>query len=454
MHLFARRFSHLFLVASVGLTCSLTRAQNLQDESNNSQAPVPVSTAGTTTGTQLASKSDYNIMSQNYLLGDWGGGRARLEERGITFKFVYVSDFLGDFKAPAGKENRLSPWQRVRGTMDMDLGRLIGARGLTFHITGLWQNGVNMGQVIGSFANPSSLVSASTIRLDSFWFEQALFHDRVFLRGGQFAGQDFYGVQDLGGHYLLEPLGYAYGNLFSNVFLSYDPASGPAGEVRVNLTKSLYVKSAVFSGNRNPYVQDGSGFNFVKADSGSWASEIGYKTNQNRDRGAKSYAGSWKFGSIYNAGRFQTFATSPTLAKATTGNYLVYFQANQPVYRLEPGSNRGLDLTFGFDYSPSHVSTIFSQYTGGVIFNGPFTKRPGDSLNAGIVYSRVSNEFNSVNKALGGNALNDEEAFEFNYSLQVNKWLVFQPVIQYWWNLGGNNRQAAGIAGFRISASL
>ena len=454
MHLFDRHFTRLVLLASLGVGCTLMQAQSSQDENTQSQAPAKADTATTSVGAKTSARSDFNVMGQNYLFGDWGGGRARLEERGITFNFGYVSDFLGDFKAPAGKENRMSPWQRVRGTMDMDLGRLIGAKGLTFHITGLWQNGVNMGQTIGSIANPSSLVSASTIRLDSFWFEQALAHNRVFLRAGQFAGQDFYGVQDLGGHYLLEPLGYAYGNLFSNVYLSFDPASGPAGEVRVNVTKGLYVKSAVFSGNRNPYSQDGTGFNFLKQDSGTWAAEIGYKTDQNRPRGAKSYAGSWKFGSIYNAGQFRSFTTSSATPDVISGNYLLYFQANQPVYRMEPGSKRGLDLTFGFDYSPAHVSTIFSQYTGGVIFNGPFAKRPTDSVIAFIVYSRVSNEFNLVNQSLNQSTLRDEKAFEFNNSIQVNKWLQFQPVIQYWWNVGGNNQQTAGIAGFRISASL
>ena len=38
---------------------------------------------------------------------------------------------------------------------------------LRFHITALWQTGGNLGAYIGSTANPSSLVSADTTRLDS-----------------------------------------------------------------------------------------------------------------------------------------------------------------------------------------------------------------------------------------------------------------------------------------------
>ena len=42
----------------------------------------------------------------------------------------------------------------------MGLGKLVGANGLTFHATGVWQFGVNLGAKIGTIANPSGLVSA------------------------------------------------------------------------------------------------------------------------------------------------------------------------------------------------------------------------------------------------------------------------------------------------------
>jgi hypothetical protein len=76
----------------------------------------------------------------------------------------------------------------------------------------LWQAGGNMGAYIGSSANPSSLVSANTTRLDSWWFEQALLNNKLYVRAGQVAGLDFYGVQADGASYILEPLGYAIGS--------------------------------------------------------------------------------------------------------------------------------------------------------------------------------------------------------------------------------------------------
>jgi hypothetical protein len=42
----------------------------------------------------------------------------------------------------------------VRGTLDVDFGKLELVRGLKFHITGLWQGGSNIGAYINSIAKP------------------------------------------------------------------------------------------------------------------------------------------------------------------------------------------------------------------------------------------------------------------------------------------------------------
>ena len=107
--------------------------------------------------------------NQQYLLGDWGGERTKLAEQyGVTFDFFYVADFLGTPQAAI--KTGAAGWNRVRGTMDIDFGKLAGWNGLTFHVTGLWQGGPNLGaNYLGSISNPSGLVSARTEILDSYW---------------------------------------------------------------------------------------------------------------------------------------------------------------------------------------------------------------------------------------------------------------------------------------------
>src|SRR5580658_10242216 len=152
--------------------------------------PAHAQTTGDPTSTSWANSP--------YMLGDWGGERSALDRSGIVFNFISVNDLLVDTRSDVAN------WSRVRGTLDIDFGKAELVQGLTFHITALWQAGGNMGTYIGSIANPSSLVSADTARLDSWWFQQALAHNKVFIRAGQFAGLDFYGNQLDGGSYIME----------------------------------------------------------------------------------------------------------------------------------------------------------------------------------------------------------------------------------------------------------
>jgi carbohydrate-selective porin OprB len=76
------------------------------------------------------------------------------------------------------------------------------------------------------------MASSHTFRLDSWWVEKRFFDERLTIRLGQFAGQDFYGAQHYAASFIFEPMGYALGNLFTD-FESFDPPSTPAAEVRV-----------------------------------------------------------------------------------------------------------------------------------------------------------------------------------------------------------------------------
>lgn len=393
----------------------------------------------------------YNIATEKYLLGDWGGARTRLEEqKGVKFDFFYVGDLLAN---PKGGNETATAWNRVRGTMDIDFNKLIGAKGLSFHVTGLWQGGVNLGgSYLGSISNPSGLVSAHTTRLDSFWLQQSLFGDKITIRAGQFAGMDFYGVQNYGGNYLMEPLDYAFGNLFTN-YESFDPASGPAAEIKIAPIKQFYFKFAGMSGNHDPYGQDTNGFGFTAKNNAVLLDEVGFLVDQPGGKNPKDkyYPGLYKVGSTFNGGPF----FDPIQGRNVDNNYLVYFMANQAVYRPIAGSNKGIDVHFGADFAPSNVNSIDRQYTGGLVYNGLIPKRGKDAFAFGFVYSNVSSNFSNASQLLGGPVLGSEKAFEINYLTQITPWLYWQPTVQIYSNLGANSQNGTGVvAGFRTKVTF
>ncbi len=344
------------------------------------------------------------LSSRRYLFGDWGGERSALAEKGITFDFFYITDMQAN--PSGGLQQTYAGWERTRGTVDINFDKMIQWQGLSFHATGLWQSGRNLGGKIGTLANPSDLVSQHSTRLDSFWVQQLFLHNKLRIRAGQLAGLDFYGNQEYGGTWLIEPLGYAFGNLFSSIYESFNPA----GTIR-NSPNFLF--------------------------------EAGYLMG-------KTYPGEYKLGGVYNGGKFPSPA-----GLESSANYLIYGMASQALFRPDAGSNRGLDATIGFDYSPGDVSRENVQITGGARINAPFARRPKDRIGTGFVYSKISDPFRNFEALLGGPLLGSEKAFELDYSLQVTPYFLVQPTFQYYANVGGNpSLSNAPVLGFRTKITF
>jgi len=429
---FAAQRQHILLCFILLLLLGTSaQAQIAQLSEDNASTPSP--------SPELLSR--HELLSRPYLLGDWGGERSALAEKGITFDFFYITDMQAN--PTGGIQQSYAGWERIRGSVHIDFDKMIQWQGLSFHATGLWQSGANLGAKIGTLANPSDLVSQHTTRLDSFWVQQLLFHNKLRIRAGQLAGLDFYGNQEYGGNWLIEPLGYAFGNLFSSIYESFNPAGTPGAEILVAPTSHFYVKSAVMAGNRNPYQQDPTGTNFAIRNSANFLFEAGYLTG-------KTYPGEYKFGGIYNGGKFANPA-----GIESSGNYLIYGMASQALCRPDAGSNRGLDATVGFDYSPGNVSRENVQITAGVRINAPFERRPKDRIGIGFVYSKISDPYRNFEASLGGPLLGSEKAFELNYSLQVTPYLLVQPAFQYYANVGGNPALSnAPVFGFRTKVTF
>ncbi len=393
-----------------------------------------------------------NLFTQRWLLGDWGGHRTKLEEqKGVKFDFFYVSDMLD------AKDGRFQSggagWNRLRGTMDIDFGKLVGLNGLTFHVTGLWQGGPNLGaNYLGSISNPSGLVSARTEILDSYWLAYAMADGKVTLRAGQFASMDYYGLQPYGGQYLMEPLDYGFQNRF-NDYASFDPASGPGVQLVVNPYSFLYYTMAYTSGNRNPYGEDYNGFHFVKEDSGVLSDSIGIKIDQpgtGKVAKEKYYPGQYEVGSTYNGGRFTNpFNPVPLYLSQDTGNYVVYFMGNQAIFRPEASSNTGLDVLFGISVSPNaSYNFVDRNIVAGFAYHGLLPQRRKDSVNFALSYTHVSDKYAAAYATANPLAppYSSEKAYEFNYLFQATPYWLFQPTVQWYQDVGGLSKAGTAIA--------
>lgn len=395
-------------------------------------------------------RHELSLPDRRYLFGDWGGERRRLEEQGVVFDIQYLSDTLWNLKS--SQAERVAMWNRVRGTVDIDLGRLIGHDGWYFHATALWQGGGDLGAYLGLIASPSGMSSADTFRLDSWWLEKRWRNERIVVRAGQFAGQDFYGAQHYAASFIFEPMGYALNNLF-NTFESFDPPSTPAAEVRVAVQRSLFVKSVVLASERAPFSHNPTGLVPQFRGTPMSVSEIGYTPGTNAAsmrafdnvQSRKGYSGLYQFGAAYNPGSF----TNPFNGQTRSGNYLLYWMATQALWRSDRRQAKGLDATFAYDWSPPDVNRNNRVLTAGLRFNEPLPVHVHNTMSFGYVRNSLSAQFLPA----GAPPWRAENAFEFNALLLVRRAFLLQPVVQYYLNAGGMPGRDV-VLGFRTKVEL
>lgn len=234
-----------------------------------------------------------------------------------------------------------------------------------------------------------------------------------------------------------------------------------AGSFRTNSGRprhGVYLQSGTFSGNGNPLHQDNTGLHFVIANSAVVASEAGYvwhvptTSNQTLPQSRKIYPGIYRFGGIINPG---APFTNQLTGVQSRGGYLHYFMASQAVYRKEAGSNRGLDLSFGYDNSPNDINQQNSTVTAGAIYYGILPHRPADDLALGFVSIRNGNSYTQANQLLFGFPLGWEKDYTIDYRAQIKRWLVVQPTLQSFRALESNPHRPSGlVVGLRVDMSL
>jgi porin len=384
-----------------------------------------------------------------HLLGDWGGERSRLLERGVRFDFQYISDSLWNLKSVQPEEFFI--WNRFRGTVDIDFGALIGQHDLYFHLTALWQAGGNLGAYLGLLTSPSGLSSMNDCRLDSWWLEKRWLKQRFTVRIGQFAGQDFYGAQHYATSFIFEPMGYALGNLFTTIEV-FDPPSTSAMEIRVVPIHYLYVKSMVLAGYPYPFSINPTGLVPQFRGTPVSVSEIGFTPGQKATsvrafdnvETRKGYSGLYQFGASYNPAKFTTAAGAKQ-----SGNYLLYWMASQALWRVHREEAKGLDGTFAYDWSPANVNRNNTMLTAGLRFNEPLPLPIHNTMSLGYVQNRLSQNFVPE----GAPPWKPENGLEFNALLDPLPMLLLQPVVQYYTNVGAKTGHDI-VFGFRTKVEF
>lgn len=359
------------------------------------------------------------------LLGNWGGLRNQLRERGLDLAVIYKGEVVNGM---AGGGERATVYEGnldLRASIDGD--KVIGVRGLSFFLYGLGNHGADHDGPPGRFTRAAQLTSNIETANDSFrlyeaYAQQTWADQKVSL---------LVGLHDLSSEF--------YTTSSASVFLnnsfgvgaelaqtglngpSIFPVTAPAARLRIEPVSDVYLQAAVFNALAgDPDHPHGTVVRMSQEDGHLLIAEAGLVTAD--PRYAKIALGAWSyttpFESIANGGE-----------KAVSHGHYVIGEA-QVSGRLAAFLRAGVAAT--------EADALSSNVSAGFNLSGAFLGRERDRL--GLAWTRVTfgSPFREAQAAADVRIGHDENVYEVTYRLELGRGVAVQPDYQYVRNPGGD----------------
>jgi porin len=416
---------------------------------------------------------------QDYLLGDWGGVRSDLSERGVDFEFLYAGAVP---TVLSGGIKRGSVYQGALLMMlNVDTAKLAWENG-TFRASSLWlHSGPEFSaNHLGDLNKVSMLDFPDSLRLWELWYEHRFFDDRVSLKLGQLdIGMDFILPEyytSLGMVSFLNQT-FFYPTMAFNVYdqpffprghhaLASTPYAAPGARLRVDISPTLYTQAGVYDGNPDRS-HSGTRVKLSGSEGALAYFEAGFRRNQTED--SEGLPGNIKVGGWYHTDEFVdmyegTFAAfdnyvaqhgiplppvSPGEARFRGGNYGFYILADHMLWRetnrTDP-ANQGLIGFARAAVAPKDRNLAQLGVDGGLVYRGAIPTRDWDSLGVAVSYLEISDDLRRAQRDI--NALfgpfgpvlpraDYELVVELNYRAQLTAWASLQVSLQRVFHPGG-----------------
>jgi porin len=412
-----------------------------------------------------ASPHDGDAASRDVLMGDWGGERSALEDKGIVLGGDAIDEVLsnttGGTKTGAIYDGRLE----LFATLDLD--KLFGWSDATFHVNAYQTHGRGLsGNYLGGNLMTASNIEASrSTRLFDLWIEQLLFDGALSIRGGQIAADDEFFTSTYAGNFINGTFGWPaiMASDLPNGGQAY-PLATPGVRIAYAPSKETTLAVAIMNGDPagggldNPQQRDADGTAFRFNDGTFAIAEARYAVNQ-----AKNAAGqpaTYKLGLWYHSGafgdeRFDTTGrslaapTSTGVARKHWNNIGVYGAVDRQVWR-DPDADRNIGVFLRLGAAPMADRNLVTLYADtGFNFKGAIASRPDDIFGVALSVAQISRaargldrderQFSGVAKPIRDN----ESMIEVMYRIQATPWWTLQPDLQFIRHPGGDVPLAA-----------
>ena len=424
----------------------------------------------------LPTRSDF--ITPQTLLGDWGGLRPWLDERGISFTLNQTSDYLGNTQG--GFRQGFVYDGLLDLELDLDLNKAIGWRGGRIHVTGYGIQGQDLStQYIGNLMTASNVESQPSLaKVGEFWLEQRLVDDRLRIRGGLLEADRYYMMSPTASVFVNSTFG------FPDSWEANMPGGGPGfpnatpgALASFNFNDDWSLTASVMNGQPlGPATSSTDyGVNFPVGNGVlSWM-EAAYTPEFRFSE--STLPGNYKLGGWYNSAQINNVTNAFTGRTINTpvnttyrGQYAIYGVIDQTLWREKGTETQGLSAFTRITTSPQTERNLVTWYfDAGLAYVGIFDGRPDDILGIGFGWAKFTPYLNGPIATQNAQSntqtplVKPESLVELTYQAPINPWLTLQPFVQYAINPGGkapmpnNPNQAipnATIVGLRANVAF
>jgi porin len=421
--------------------------------------------APTTSGTTTNSSDQSALMrflTQDYLLGNWGGWRPKLSEKGVDFEFFYVGAMPSNL---SGGIQRGTVFEGVLAmTLDVDTGKLFDFPNGHFHAGSLYIHGDRFSPNYVGDLNVVSLIDfPGAFRLWELWYEHKFFNQHLSVKAGELAlDQDFlvpeYSKTFLNQTFFFPTLAFDVWDQPSVYPIGYHslastPYGAPGIRVRYDATDSIYAQAGVYDGNPDRSYH-GTRINLNQDEGALSYFEVGYKLNQGTN--STGLPGAYKLGAFLHTDDFYDnyrdangdfYLLSGNPQRTHPYDYGFYFLADQMLYRettpADP-AKQGLGGFFRLTGAPEDRNLVSFGVDSGLVYKGLIPTRDWDSFGVAASYLGVSGDLrraihDAQDLGVPNLTVPDYEAvLETTYKAQITPWWTLQPSFQWVMHPGGS----------------
>ncbi len=278
-----------------------------------------------------------------------------LGDKGIYLSLSYVEDILANVSG--GRNTGVYPAGELALGATFDLQKMAGITGGSLHIIFDERNGNSVSPAAGmAFGLTANHGPNNVIRLADFYYEQALFHDRLDITAGRtnptadFATSAI-SCQFVSNVFCAQP-GIWYFGLNDN---QPYPQSTWGGRVNFQITPQVYLRVGGYQDDPTQVAGQGLTWRWDHGVGAFIPYELGYQTTFAGTR----YPSKFDIGGYYDTGTFERPTTPGILERGRTAYWA---QAQQTVWRPNPATQQSLTVFAGALVQSSGFAPYWGEY--------------------------------------------------------------------------------------------